>query len=662
MQTAIYKGSIEKKFLKAIFFLVVTVIMSAYTLFTAWYVYDQKERNILLAQDVTQVLSQDFVRLMLLDDVHIASDLTTKLQSFPDLNKVTLFDKNHKKIFQYITKKPSTLKDHFQTSTKLMYNQTYFGTIQFEFAVKSLLQILKDGSVILLGFLVFFLVLSLFLAKSYAKHFSQPILNLVNFLEKIDFKEKNKNYKISGYYDDEIGKLYEEINILFTKMFDFIRQRDRAKQELVLMKQFDSLTGLYNKNGFLENLETTLRNDDSQWNAMFYIKITNLRNINHVYGYQFGDYLLKETAKRIKKDFKDATLYASLAVGDFVIFYQSIHKEKARALQETQNIADTIVAIISQPINYQTKQLKPELYVGVDIFKDEKEPLQIVKHTNIALEVARESHQQVVYFDKSNELQIKEVFNVYEDLHVALKTDQLELYYQLQYNDEQKVIGAEALIRWNHPKFGFLTPNKFIPIAEKTDIIVTIGTWVIQKASQQLQEWQKNEQTKHWSISINISAKQFHQEDFITILKEAKSQFKFPPSLLKLELLESLFIEEPQYVAQKMKELKELGFRLSLDDFGTGFSSLQYLKNFPLDQIKVDQSFVMNMFKNKKDVHIIKSIIYLGTLLEMDVIAEGVEEKEHYLKLKELGCHYFQGYYFAKPQSISTINSTILKS
>jgi len=660
MKTAVYKGSIEKKFLKAIFFLIFTVSVSGYFLFVGWYLYDQKTKNKELAQDITQVLSQDFVRLMLLDDLHTASDITTKLHSFPLLHQVVLYNTHQKKVFQYNPKKTLAQEKAFTTSTDLTYAGTLYGKLIFEFQVKSLQETLEENLPILIFFLLFFLFLSLVLAKVYAKHFSKPIVHMVDFLEKIDFHD-NKKYYIEGAYDDEIGKLYEEINIMFSKMFDFIKQRDKAQQQLAIIMQYDSLTGLLNKNGFIESLDFLLHDRGKQWNLMFYIKITNLRNINHVYSYKHGDLLLQELAKTIKKEFKDATLQANPSIGDFILFYQNIHIKKHKALLKAQTIADTILALLSQPITIHNKIIKPELSIGIDLFNKEKDPLQIIKHTNIALEIARENNQKIVYFDKTNELKIKTVFNVYEDLLIALKEEQLELYYQFQYNKEKKIFGAEALIRWNHPKYGLLLPGKFIPIAEKTDLIIEIGNWVIESACKQLHIWNQTNQTKNLKISINISVKQFHQHNFITQLHTAISKYEVHPSQLKLELLESLFIENPEKVAHKMIELKKLGFQLSLDDFGTGFSSLQYIKNFPLDQIKIDQSFVLNMFHNKKDIQIIKSILYLASLLNMDVIAEGVEEKEHYEKLKELGCHYFQGYYFAKPQDITAVNSILME-
>jgi diguanylate cyclase (GGDEF)-like protein len=660
MQTATYKGSIQKKFTRAIFVLISIVTLSGYLLFVSWYIYNQNQKSIILAKDVTQILSQDFLKLMLLDDLNTASDLTTKLQAFPQIDHVILYDKKNKRIFQYKKEEQIQKSQLFQTTTQLNYNKTNYGKLLFEFKVESLYEILRSDLPILLLVLFIFLSFSLLLARSYATYFSRPLLYLVNFLEQIDFQKDCKHYYINGKYDDEIGKLYEEINIMFSKIFDFITQRDKAQEQLKFMMQYDALTGLLNKNGFLETLKNILKEENSYWSAMFYVKITNLRTINHVYDYKFGDYLLRETAKKIRKNFKDSTLSATLSPGDFVLYYQYISTSKKTTLLEAQHIADSLVAILSHTLHIENKILKPEVYVGVDIFYDEQNPLEILKHTNIALDIAKSKNQRIVYFDKENEIELQEVFNVFEDLQVALEKEQFELYYQLQYNSKREIFGAEALIRWNHPKYGLLAPSKFIPIAERTDFIIDIGEWVLNAACKQLKLWQNNKKTKEWTLSVNISAKQFYRDNFVQIVKEISKTHNINTTHLKLELLESLFIEKPHEVAQKMQELKKLGFQLSLDDFGTGYSSLQYLKIFPLNQIKIDQSFVLNMFANEKDVQIIKSIIYLGELLGIDVIAEGVEEYAHYEELRTLGCHAFQGYYFAKPQNIKDISALLL--
>jgi len=661
MKTAIYKGSIEKKFLKAIFFLVSIVVLSGYIIFVSWYIHDQKEDRFYLSEHITKILAQDFVRLILLDDLNTAADLTTKLRSFKEIEKVVLYNNNRKKIFKYVAKEKALHLKDFTTHNKLYYNDEPYGELYFTFEVESLWEIFQDDFLLLLLLLTIFLTISLILARTYAKYFSKPLLYLVDFLEKIEFQDNIQVYKIRGNYDDEIGKLYEEINLMFAKIAYFFQQKEEAQKQLSFITQYDALTGLLNKNGLLKALKKTLKEDNSHWHIMLYIKLTNLKGINHAYGYKCGDLLLRELTKKIKEDFADSNISARMGMGDFVLYYRSEYEDKHEALLKAQSISDALIGILSKSIVIDDNVLVPEVYIGIDIFKNEDDPLKILRHTNIALELGRESQQKIAYFDESNGNYAKDMFNVSEGLVIALQEDQLELFYQLQYDENENIFGAEALIRWRHPKFGLLTPYKFISIAERTDLIVDIGNWVIEATCKQLQQWQNNEKTKNWVVAINVSAKQFKKDNFVKNLYNIVTKYQVNPKNIKIELLESLFVENQDKVAIKMHELKSLNFQLSLDDFGTGFSSLQYLKNFPLDQIKIDQSFIMNMFNNEKDIQIIKSVIYLGSLLNMEVIAEGVEEKEHYDKLKTLGCRYFQGYYFARPESIATINNTVLK-
>ena len=663
MKTAIYKDSIEKRISQLIFSLVFIIILTAYVIFTFWYLNNEKNERITLSKGVTKILSQDFLRLILIDEINVASDLTKKLQAFPKIQKVILYNNKDKKIYLYQADIPQESLNIFTQSTPLNYQGKQYGKVYFEFKIESIWEIFLDNIKILFLSLLVFLSLSYILVRLYSAYFTTPLLHLVNFLEKIEFNDHMKHYKIKNPYKDEFGKLYEEINIMLNNINTFLKEKKEAKKQLTLMQRYDGLTGFLNKRGFINSIKNILGKEKDSWSALFYIKVTNLSTINHVYSYQEGDYILKELAKKIKDAFSDSKLNAYVGSGNFILFYKKdIFQDKETLLKETKNIADALVTLLSQTIQHKEKEFTPEIYVGIDLFYAHKDPLEAMKHSHIALQTGKEKEQKIFYYDPKNELQIKEYFNIFKELNDALQNDQLELYYQLQYGTKENIIGTEALIRWNHPKFGLLTPYKFIPIAERTDLIIKIGEWVIENACKQLQLWQKNEKTKDWTISVNVSAKQFYKQSFIPHLKTTIAMYKVDPHKIKLELLESLFVKNQQEVSDKMNTLKTIGFQLSLDDFGTGFSSLQYLKAFPLDQIKIDQSFVINMFKNEKDIKIIKTILYLGNLLEMNVIAEGVEEKQHYEKLKKLGCHHFQGYYLAKPQSIDYINKYILKS
>ena len=245
--------------------------------------------------------------------------------------------------------------------------------------------------------------------------------------------------------------------------------------------------------------------------------------------------------------------------------------------------------------------------------------------------------------------------DIYTQLREALQKNQFELFYQLQYKND-KPYGAEALIRWNHPSRGLVSPIEFIPVAEKSGLILPMGEWVIEEACRELAKWRDNPKTQEWTIAVNVSAKQFKETSFLQHIQENIEKNKIKFSSLKVELTESILSDDLTQIIEKMKALQKLGIKTSLDDFGTGYSSLEYLKKLPLNQIKIDQSFVRNMLNDKNDIAIIKSILLIGEARGLEVIAEGVETKEHFEFLKTLGCHYFQGYYFARPQRSSELN------
>jgi EAL domain-containing protein (putative c-di-GMP-specific phosphodiesterase class I) len=245
------------------------------------------------------------------------------------------------------------------------------------------------------------------------------------------------------------------------------------------------------------------------------------------------------------------------------------------------------------------------------------------------------------------------------ELRKAIEQQQFQLYYQVQKSDNQGVTGAEALIRWIHPDRGMISPLEFIPLAEKTGQILNIGLWVLETACAQIQSWQQHSATKQLTISINISAKQLLHTQFVTQVKTALSTYSIPPSLLKLELTESILLDDIDNIIDKMYELAAMGIGFSLDDFGTGYSSLQYLKKLPLSQLKIDKSFVRDIATNTNDQALVCAIIAMAKSLDINVIAEGIETEEQYQYLKNNGCLHYQGYLFGKPMPIEMLDALI---
>ena len=260
------------------------------------------------------------------------------------------------------------------------------------------------------------------------------------------------------------------------------------------------------------------------------------------------------------------------------------------------------------------------------------------------------------FFDPQMQENIAQRVKLENALHNALIKHQFQLYYQAQVDGSNKIIGAEALIRWEHPKLGVISPDDFIPLAEESGLILPIGFWVLEAACAQLKKWQANGQTSAMTLSINISPRQFHQVDFVAEVLKSLSKVTVDPKLLKLELTERILLENTEEAVTKMGELKAAGVGFSLDDFGTGFSSMSYLTKLPLSQLKIDQSFIQNIGSKESDEIIVKTIVGMSKSLGLQVVAEGVESQDQYDYLESLGCQLFQGYLFGRPVPITEFN------
>jgi EAL domain-containing protein (putative c-di-GMP-specific phosphodiesterase class I) len=277
----------------------------------------------------------------------------------------------------------------------------------------------------------------------------------------------------------------------------------------------------------------------------------------------------------------------------------------------------------------------------------------MLKQADIAMYQAKKSGRNTLqFFDPRMQEAINSRVSIEKELLAAVEQGEFELHYQAQVDEYGKILGAEALIRWNHPTRGIVSPDQFIPLAEETGLILPIGSWVIEAACAQLKSWQKHAIARDLVLAVNVSAKQLQHEDFVLQVRSIAEKYLITPSLLKLELTESMLVENVEGTIAKVEELRGLGIRFSLDDFGTGYSSLQYLKKIPLDQLKIDRSFVRGLESDRHDRYIVRTVIAIAQSLELSVIAEGVETEGQLQLLKEKGCKLYQGYLFGRPLPI----------
>jgi EAL domain-containing protein (putative c-di-GMP-specific phosphodiesterase class I) len=363
---------------------------------------------------------------------------------------------------------------------------------------------------------------------------------------------------------------------------------------------------------------------------------------------------LQQVTQRLESCIREGDTVSRLGGDEFVAMLLDLSEQTIEAAAQTESIGEKILTALSQPYQLDKNLFRCTASIGATLFSGNHPASdELMKQADIAMYQAKKAGRNTLrFFDMQMQENISARVSLESELHNALEFKQFHLHYQIQVDNEHRPLGAEALIRWVHPERGLVSPAHFIPLAEETGLILPIGQWVLETACAQLKKWQQDESTRHLTLAVNVSAKQFHQADFVAQVQSALQHLAVDPKLLKLELTESLLQENIEETIATMNALNEIGVQFSLDDFGTGYSSLQYLKRLPLDQIKIDQSFVRDIATDSSDIAVIRATIAMARSLELDVIAEGVETEEQRQILQNNGCSHFQGYLFGKPVPI----------
>ena len=461
-----------------------------------------------------------------------------------------------------------------------------------------------------------------------------------------EVKNKNKNGTLSEYVcilSDVTSKLDSEY---------------RIKQ----LAYVDQITGLANINQLIIDIEKSFLSED--YLQLIILAPDNFSALTDSYSYIFGEYFLKKITLRLKRELLvDHNLY-KLHDNKFAIFIGNSGKKLMSAEQSIKNIDMIIKSIFSKPFSINGYEHYSSANVGVVLsLADEYSAEDLITYAQISSnQAARLEGNSLVYYDKTYKAKAQKQIELQNQLHLAVGNQELDFYYQPQVDAKNRLIGAEALVRWNHPVWGIMLPEKFIPLAEETLLIESIGNYLLKLGFKRLIEWAKNDHTCHLTLSVNVTAKQFHKPSFLQNIDDLFKKYPINPSKLILELTESISVEDMEYVSLKMKTLKEkYNIKLSLDDFGTGYSSLSYLQSMPFDEIKIDRCFVQDITSNPKNASIVKSIIALAKIYNFEVIAEGVETQEECHFLKNIGCEHFQGYFFSKPVPLEQFNMIATK-
>jgi len=425
-----------------------------------------------------------------------------------------------------------------------------------------------------------------------------------------------------------------------------------AEDEIRSLAFYDPLTGLPNRRLLLERLRLSLAasNREGRMRALLFVDLDNFKTLNDTLGHQMGDLLLQEAARRLSTCVRDSDTVGRLGGDEFVLMLENLSEIPEEAAAQAKVVAEKIIATIKQPYQLDGRTCRSSASIGISVFGDRKESSsEVLQQADIAMYQAKAAGRNTLrFFAPALQAAVNARAALEEDLRQAIRNREFELYYQPQI-DRNRLIGAEVLIRWRNPKVGILAPGEFIALAEETGLILPIGKWVLETACRQIAAWSESRQSAHLSIAVNISARQFRQADFVEQVLEALKNTGANAKRLKLELTESMLLENVEDVIGKMTELKSHGIRFSLDDFGTGYSSLAYLKRLPLDQLKIDRSFIRDILSDESSAAIAQTIISLSRAMGLPVIAEGVETEEQRDFLNRLGCHAFQGFLFSAP-------------
>jgi diguanylate cyclase (GGDEF)-like protein/PAS domain S-box-containing protein len=451
---------------------------------------------------------------------------------------------------------------------------------------------------------------------------------------------------------DLLIEMSMDINLALDNFSRALAQK-QAEAEIERLAFYDPLTNLPNRRLLYDRLKQAIANNARSGNhvAALFIDLDNFKTLNDTRGHTIGDLLLIEVACRLETCLREGDTVARLGGDEFVVILNGLDEDPTHAASQAKTVGNKILSTASQPYQLSGYQHHCSASMGIGLFRHaETTTEEILKCIDTALyQAKRGGRNSLSFYDPAMQATLEIRAALENDLRQALEENQFQLYYQMQVNQIGQILGAEVLIRWLHPQRGLVSPLEFIELAEETGQILPIGKWVIETACAQLKTWENQHRFANLQLAVNVSAPQFHQNDFVEHIRHTLQHYRLNPERLKLELTESLVLDDIEDTITKMQQLREIGVRFSMDDFGTGYSSLYYLTKLPIDQLKIDQSFVQNIGITQNDGVIVQTIIGMANNLSIESLAEGVETEEQRAFLEQHGCNFYQGYLFSRP-------------
>jgi diguanylate cyclase (GGDEF)-like protein len=442
-----------------------------------------------------------------------------------------------------------------------------------------------------------------------------------------------------------------------------ITAKKASEEKINSLAFYDPLTELPNRRLLLDRLKQALASStrNERYGALLFIDLDDFKTLNDTLGHDIGDLLLQQVAQRLVTCVREGDTVARLGGDEFVVMLEYLSENAQDAANQTETVGEKILLVLNQIYQLGSYAHHSTPSIGVTLFVDHQGTIdELLKRADLAMYQAKAAGRNTLrFFEPEMQAVVMTRVALEADLREAVLNGQFLLYYQAQVDGEGRLAGAEALVRWQHPERGLVSPAEFIPLAEETGLILPLGHWVLQTACRQLALWGARPEMAHLTIAVNVSARQFHRHDFVDQVLAVLDGAGANPQRLKLELTESLLVDDVEGVIIKMAALKAKGVSFSLDDFGTGYSSLSYLKRLPLDQLKIDQGFVRDILTDPNDAAIAKMVVVLAESLGLTVIAEGVEVEAQRIFLAHNGCHSYQGYLCSRPLHVDSFEAFV---
>lgn len=670
------KKAIKEKMLLIHFLVVGSAMLFLFVLTVAYQYVTYKNELISNLNSQISVIESNLGSAIAFEDIVTANEIFQTLQLDESVDKAYVQLVNHEIFAEYKREnkagriklplsKSSSENGDVHINRNINVNGMYVGKVHLDANLHQVQQRIKIFSIFLLIAMSVAVLLAKYVSNKLSHYITQPIIYLEQLVTKVT-KDQDYLQRSSIDSSDEIGALSTGINNMLdgiqqrdNKLLDELDRRALVEQKLDRLAYTDSQTELSNRHAFTDSINK-LMGLGNESIANFYLLLLDLDNfkiVNDSFGHDIGDQLLWQCGQRLRRILNEEDFVYRIGGDEFAIVLIDID-----SIQDVENICSRITETISQKFIVNTHEIFVGVSIGIAQYNNGNfTETNLIKNADIAMYWAKSAGKNTFKFysadiETANHLEQK----ITADLQDALRDNEFELLYQpiIEVNTGQ-MVGVEALLRWHHHDEGTISPDIFIPIAEKTGLIAPIGEWVIRKALKQLKLWEElNGQP--FVVNVNVSAQQLFDNRIIDVIATAILEFKIDPKCINLELTESSLMEDVDRAIVILKELKKLGVGIAVDDFGTGHSSMSYLKQFPVDTIKIDRSFVKGIPKDDVDIAIVEAIFALAKSLKLDVVAEGVETEAQYEFLKHKNCAKAQGYLFNKPLSVIEIDRLLL--